>query len=226
MGNPNNNAVLFLFFSIFFFPEKGADLRKRIIFYVSVFAVFACQSRTGFIALAVVYFLGAWLLHFSARNYFFDLLIFSGMYGVEILLGNIYIGSLAGNIMQQHSVRGRLETWKMLWEMIRLKPVLGYGPYKEYFYDNKIYPENEYILYTWRYGFAGLLIYCWWLGYSVFTGWRDRQRRESINLLLFTVVMVITAITNTPLTSTYILIMFAILSGLYFAGKNPNVAIE
>lgn len=59
VGNPNNNAILFLFFVIFFFPEMKSKTSEKVFFLLAVFGTLACQSRTGFFALGIIFLLGS-----------------------------------------------------------------------------------------------------------------------------------------------------------------------
>jgi hypothetical protein len=53
MGNPNTNALLFLFFTVYFLPiEKKRE--HWALCYTALFMVFLCQSRTSLIAAGLV----------------------------------------------------------------------------------------------------------------------------------------------------------------------------
>ena len=219
MGNPNDNAVLFLFFVVLFFPSQRSSVLDKIFFYTSVFAVFVCQSRTGLIALLVVYCYGAFLRGFKYKQVLFDLVLFAGMFMTQPLIGNVYFDSMDGQVMQQHSVKSRWETWKLMLEMIWQKPLIGHAPYKEYFEDNNMYAENEYVLYCWRYGIAGLGIYLCWLGYTFLQAFRSKTEEHGFGLMLFTMVVGIVALTNTPTSNASVVLIFAVSLGLFYAGN-------
>ncbi len=223
-GNPNNNAIIFLFFTIFFFPEKNVHWKKKTLFYLSVLGVLACQSRTGFIAFGVIYLLAIFLLKYDLIKTGLDLIIFTIMYFFLYLMGDIYLSSLAGNILKQGSLQSRIMTWKMLFEMMKFKPFLGWSPYKE-FISELIFPEGEYVFVAWKYGIIGSLAHLSWLFYTFVTSWKERISREGLNLLLYTIVIFITSITNVPLCDQTILLIFAILTGLFFnSQKNISLA--
>lgn len=219
VGNPNNNAILFLFFVIFFFPELKSTWKERIYFLVAVFGLLACQSRTGFIAFGIVFLFGSVIKKYNLKTAVLYLLSFVGMFVLLMLMGNIYLNSLAGNIMKQHSLRSRLETWSMLWEMIKQKPLLGYSPFKDYFDNNHIYSESEYFLHAWRYGFLGLGAYLMILGSAFYASFKARFTKSGFFLSLFTIVIIVTALTNNPLSDTLIYMMYAFCAGLFFSDK-------
>lgn len=216
VGNPNNNAILFLFFVITFFPEKEFTWKDKMFFYLSILGILACQSRTGFIALGVIYGIAAIVLKCNLRTFVIDMATIACLYLFLFLMGNIYLSTLAGNMLKQNSVRSRMETWNMLFEMIKQKPLLGWSPYKEYIDQNKIYPEGEYVFISWKYGALGLIAHLAWLLHTGIQSWRKKTNREAFNLFLFTVVLLITSITNTPLHDQVILSIFAVMTGAFF----------
>lgn len=216
IGNPNGNAILFLFFATFFFPPKNASWKEQLWFFLAVFGVLACQSRTAFIALLLIVPLGVWHYRYGWKQLLLLVFLIAVLYSLLLLLGNLYISSLtSGKLMQSNAVRGRFEVWGMLWEMIKAKPLLGYGPFKDYFYTNNIYPENEYILYLWRYGFLGLPFYFLLLCWPAVRGWQTRMHPTGINLLLFAIVIAVSALTNTPLSEPKNMMMFALFIGIW-----------
>lgn len=216
IGNPNGNAILFMFFAAFFFPAKNASWKEQCWFFLAVFGVLACQSRTAFITLLLIIPLGVWHYRYGWKQLLMLVLLIAALYSLLLLLGNLYISSLtSGKLMQSNAVRGRFEVWGMLWEMIKAKPLLGYGPFKDYFYTNNIYAENEYILYLWRYGFLGLPFYFLLLGWPAVRGWQTRMHPAGINLLLFAIVIAVSALTNTPLSEPKNMMMFALFIGIW-----------
>ena len=221
LGNPNNNALLFLFFVVFFFPEEKSKIANKVFFLFAIFGTLACQSRTGFIALGIVLIIGVLIKKYSIKSLFFYVATSISMCVILMLLGNIYLNSLAGNVIKQNSVRGRLETWSVMWKMIKLKPLIGYSPNKEYFEKTIVYPESEYLLNTWRYGFIGLFAYFMILWNTFYAGFQNRFSKYGFCFALFTVVIAIAAITNNPLNDSMISLMFAISAGLFY-GEQMN----
>ena len=234
-GNPNNNAILFLFFTALFFPARDSSRTDRALFLLAFLGCLFCQSRTGFIALIVISIAGTILFRHSLRMALTHLLVFPALYLFfkfvdalylghifDIRFGGTYLGSMASTeIASENSVQVRLEIWKKLWQMIKQKPLLGYGPNKDFFYDNKMYPESEYVLVAWRYGFIGLGLFVLNLLYLAWKGLTS-GRNEGRRMVLFMLVILITAITNVPLNDPNILMMFAAFIGLYFSGCIEN----
>jgi O-antigen ligase len=219
VGNPNNNAILFLFFTIFFFPELKSTWKEKIYFLLAALGVFACQSRTGLVAFIAIFILGSVVKKYNLKAAGLYLLGFVGMFLGLMLLGNVYLNSLASNLMKQHSVRGRLETWKMLWEMIKQKPIIGYSPSKDYFDENNIYSESEYFLFAWRFGFLGLFAYLYMTFSGFYAGFKARLTNNGFRFAAFSIVIIITAFTNNPLSDPMIFMMYAFSAGLFFSDR-------
>lgn len=140
---------------------------------------------------------------------------FSGFFKNVTVEGEEY---LAAN----QSVRGRLDTWKLLLKMWSEKPIVGYGPYKNFFYSMKLYSENEYILYLWRYGIIGFFLYIYWYLFPV-VKLENKKIKLSINpfYLLFGLSLMAAALTNNPITHPMISVLLAISAGYQLAlGKN------
>ena len=217
MGNPNINALLFGFFSLYYFPTN-VNRKKLVLFFVSLLFVFLCQSRT---ALLFIFCIFAFLAIFKAtiwtkKQWLFVVFGTIGTFFIAWMLATSFFqftsynnSLLDGTAFHSGSARGRLETWNMLGKMIIEEPLFGHGPYKEFFYQNKIYSENEYILMTWRYGILGLLIYV-----SIFLI-PFKKLVASANEIplkgsLMLIMMMVSAMTNNPLTERNIELLFCI----------------
>ncbi len=217
MGNPNINALLFGFFSLYYFPTN-VNRKKLVLFFVSLLFVFLCQSRT---ALLFIFCIFAFLAIFKATIWTKKqwLLVVFGtictffiawMLATSFFQYTSYNNSLLdGTAFHSGSARGRLETWNMLGKMIIEEPLFGHGPYKEFFYQNKIYSENEYILMTWRYGILGLLIYVS-IFLIPFKKLVSSENEISLKGSLMLIMMLVSAITNNPLTERNIELLFCI----------------
>lgn len=212
--NPNINAILFSFYAIWYFPVKWKG-RGSVLFLISMLCFFLCQSRTGLIAFGAWFILGMILYRFAIKQVLTTILATTGTYGLAYGLDSSYFASaFSTNVAELGSVRGRLETWRMLGNMIKKKPWLGHGPFKQYFYDNELYAESEYVLQTWRYGIPGLSLLLVKLIYPLIALKKWIQKDSVKKLFLFTVVILITSLTNNPLQDRNILVLSAIILGL------------
>lgn len=127
--------------------------------------------------------------------------------------GTKYLSSVDFEDMDQNtSINSRIKIWGELLKMIKVKPIFGHGPQKNFFYSRKLYPENEYILILWRYGILGLIIYVLILFLPLYKSFRKFGLKLDYNLC-FLILISITAITNLPMCEPRISILFAISYG-------------
>lgn len=245
-GNPNNNAIIFSIFSILFLPKKNSNRFDYVYLFVSILMVFLCQSRTAMVAILAILVIYALLNLKELKKILMSGLIISAGFGIAFIIttksasidhanysiehsdsltttsGNdlqeyTYLESAVhGEFTQGASMKGRYEIWNHLWKMIKEKPLLGHAPYKEYFYDNGLYAENEFILITWRYGFVGLIIYLLFLFSLTFDAVKNRTLHFGQNLILVVVLITVTSLTNNPFANKTIIVLFAIVAGLFY----------
>ncbi|MBN4071177.1 O-antigen ligase family protein [Crocinitomix catalasitica] len=244
LGNPNDNAIVFMIFSIFFFPRKEVNLKSLAWFLTALIMMFLCQSRTALFALVPMLIVYALLIRknlplvlatfaISCLSFFIAFAITKNTVHVGIpskyavygdsadstftAAGTTYLESVVGgNLVQSQSVQGRLDTWKHLWRMIEKKPIFGHAPYKEYFYNSHLYAESEYILIIWRYGFIGLTIYLAFLIILLIQSIKGRKLEYGSKLLLFLVLLLVTGLTNVPFGNKTIFVLLAIMIGLFY----------
>lgn len=213
LGNPNNNAILFLFFCIYYF--KNSLGKNPILFYLAAFGLLACQSRTGFIAFGFIFLLFIYLNRVPLKLILQHIVVIAIEYFLFLLIGNMYISSLANSeLLKSNSVLGRIETWTYLGKMILEKPFFGYGPDKLYFENHNLYSESEYFLIAWRYGFLGLISYLWFMLRTVFCAFNFKQLTFVSVLFFYTIVLLITGLTNNPFSDPKLMVLFAMVLGL------------
>lgn len=219
MGNPNDNAILILFFLCCFLFRSLLNRanQKQVSFYNVLIGICAvlivlCQSRTGIVVLAVVFIISLYLASWSVKNL---MVVLAATLGALFLI-NIcvdyhalsYVNNTHMSMDENNSYNARLNVWMRLIEQWKQRPIIGFGPNKEYIYSNKLYPENEYIFYLWRYGVLGLLGYCALLfGHLLLVG---KKLRHYPLLIFIDCVLGLTAITNNPLTNPKFVVIFAL----------------
>ena len=223
MGNPNVNSMLFLFYLAFFVYEKIRNGFKTIYqdFYLisSVICIVLCQSRTGIVIMLLILLIYAF---FTYKEY--KRLIIQG-FSILLLLFLIfqvdkqsytYVSNFKFQTEKNTSLKGRLEVWNLLGNQILEKPIFGRGPNKEYLYANKIYPENEYIFMTWRFGFLGLLFYLFWIIYPVLYFGKKMKLKNNLYFYI-SLIILISALSNNPITESRIVVLIGIIIGIGFA---------
>lgn len=255
LGNPNNNSVLFLFFSSYFLAtnsiESILDYKRNYPFYLSFIMILFCQSRTGILTVFVL------LLFFIIFNkirlklilkFVFSLLVISSFVflmdtksvsyftNTEItivqnqpIVNKSDISSVESNkshvpeilsnnsLSTNTSIKGRLDMWKILINMIYEKPLFGWGPNKNYIYSHNIYPENEVIFLIWKYGFIGFLLFSFLLLSPIIKSINFLKQNKLYLYIL--IVIFISGITNSPLSNPRIFGVYALILGLVLFQK-------
>ncbi len=240
MGNPNINAILFLFFVSFYtflliernkvesswnYLSKNAI---RFFFLVSILLVILCQSRTGIVALFLIYVLGIFYRKAAWFEIVIEVLLITGFFGLSAFLDTIalqYLFNTKPQLQENNSLAVRLKIWGKLINMWTEQPFFGYGPNKAYVYREKLHPENEYVFYLWRYGIQGVLAYL-----SIFCApiFYFYKRMKEFTFLIFVVLIVsLVALMNNPLSNPKISVLFAIILGFSIvqftkSKQNPN----
>ncbi|MBP1673483.1 MAG: hypothetical protein H6Q25_1298 [Bacteroidetes bacterium] len=236
IGNPNNNAILFMIFLIHYLPKKGWSTKEMLFFYAAVIAVSACQSRTGIIAFAAIFVVNfiivKWKWWKIAIHTFFVVLLLLLFFNLEAFSEYLHLDFLArkkqnkdyimslfnDEAFQGNSWQKRLEIWEDLLLESSKKPIFGHGPRKNHFYSSQLYSENEYVLILWRFGIIGLFFYlCIYLIPIKQTLKLARSEIDSKNILLLIGLFLITSITNVPLSNTILAPFFFLLMGSYYA---------
>lgn len=229
MGNPNINALLFTFFSIIFLPIRF-NKKQFGLFLTALTMVFFCQSRTSIVVILVLLiYLAIFHLHLWTRRQWLTIIgglvltyLFALMLATSFFQYSAYSTSLLdGTALYSGSLRGRFETWALLGQQILEYPIFGHGPYKQYFYSNRIYAENEYILMAWRYGIMGLVAYILVYLLPFMQLFRSKNPND-IPFVLLILVMLTSALTNNPFTERNIELLFCL--ALAWAFKSIQTA--
>lgn len=214
LGNPNNNAILFLVFFVLFLPRnKNLNYFHFTLMILAIFGLFLCQSRTGFVSfiiITLVYFLTCWINWKIAGS----IIVLSALfYFVFSYYGNVYLDSIASPTSMINATDGRLTQWNKILVSMKNNTSLGHAPNKEYFEANNIYSESEYALILFRYGILGLsaFILFWFLWFKQYA----LPYKKTFNLGLYTLLAyVISALTNNPLQSPKIALILAVMMAL------------
>lgn len=105
-----------------------------------------------------------------------------GVAGVILLFQPIYNAVFIGD--NEYSTVTRLEAWRIVWEIIKVNPILGLGPGNYYNYT-VLFPilgwyvefnsHNNYVDIVAQTGVLGLIFYIWFLVVTWRLGWRLRN---------------------------------------------------
>ena len=194
--------------------------------------VFLCQSRTSLIAVSAL--VGYWIFSTKSagtRSIVLKISLVAGCYVLATALAtsffkySSYSNTLMdGSALFSTSLRSRWESWKILWSMIVVKPLFGYAPFKSYFVHMKLYSDNEYLLMWWRYGIFGILFYLGLFLIPLWNWFKSGIQHQHVRAFLFVIVMLISALTNNPLTerSISVLFVFILSTGISNAIENEE----
>ena len=246
MQNPNHNALLFLFFIIWYSPKKDWITKGKIFCFIALVMMVLCQSRT-----ALIVFIVLLIANYIAERIPIKKVLIQSAIAISTILLIInadfilkgtewrnddndktmsYAGKLMGDeIIESRSIKGRYEMWKALYEDIKAKPVFGHSPDKKYF-DNK-HADNEYVAITYKYGIIGLSAYLLLYLIPFFVACKMHKQSKSNYskyMILAVILFSMTAIMNEPMYNIYDPILYiTIMAILYWAKENkqPN-AIE
>lgn len=225
MGNPNVNAIFFSIFMVYFmtFLRLTKFHLGKILFFVSVAMLLFTQSRTGLFAFGLVFTGYLFLVKPSLKHILIYVLLLFFVIGLVYLSDTYslnYIADAKWNVQENGSLKGRIEVWGELLKMIAEQPFFGYGINKNYFYEHKIYSENEYLLMLWRYGIPGLFFYITLL-FGLTYKFRDyilkKLSDQSIIYFLVVLLLAINALANNPISNPMILMIFAMITGFFLA---------
>ena len=230
MGNPNINAILFLFYFAFFsflFVEDQKDhsdwkvLPKRsiqLLFLLSMLFVILCQSRTGLAALSVIYFMGIWLRSPNWKEVLMEISCVLGFFGISSYLDTVslnYLSNTKPQLQENNSLAVRIKIWGELIGLWLKQPFFGYGPNKAFVYRTQLHPENEFVFYLWRYGIQGLLGF-----FAILTIpflFLFKKIKDFSFMYFVLIIVAIVALMNNPLANPKISVLFAMILGFSVA---------
>lgn len=220
MGNPNNNGVLWSLVAAYFLSRQGGKIYHLPLFLISLAMVMLSGSRTAFVGVMAMVFL-YWLIgRHSAGQLALSLAAVALAFAVVVIFNIQYISMLwTTDLMENPSWLARLGIWKHLADMIINSPLIGYGPNKEYFYQNNLYSENEYLLMAWRYGIPGLLMYLGLFLIPTYQALRSRVSETALLVIMASAVMAISALTNNPFSEPRLVAIYALVVGAFYAQR-------
>lgn len=218
LGNPNNNAVLFLLFLWVFVPKKPEfKFQKLVLPTLAILGIFLCQSRTGLIAFSLSFLLYLWSIRTGFMFMIYFLLFSLAVFLLLHSSGNTYLSSVAKTAIVSKAGEGRMSQWERILNAMPGHWLFGNAPNKTYFEQHGIHSESEYFLILFRYGIVGLITYITFWFSLLYNFCKTRKRIFS--LILYVVFSYfILAITNNPMHSPKLMLMFACviaLNGLY-----------
>lgn len=160
MLNPNNNAILFGLFLVFFLHIDARKYWKYIL--LAFIMVFLTQSRTVMLVTLVI--LGLYVLRANSRKVNMMLIpagIVALIAGLFLFRSTNLVSMFNGSAFQSNSWTSRVEHYGVLFSSGMKEMVLGHGIVLDPIAAVGFHFDSEYLSIGYQYGFIGLLI---WLG--------------------------------------------------------------
>lgn len=192
MGNPNENSVLLLvflayFISLYYYQKKNWQF---IFIGISIVMLIFTESRTAFVGMVGMFAALLFKKHTKRGIVVIAITIFLALSGIIAVVQNVELKNLnqlfTQNPAEINSLVVRYEIWGNLIDLWREKPVLGWGPYLNYFKINNIDPDSEYILFLFSYGIVGALLLLLIYVVPIFSLW---QKKKTVGLSLIGVIL-------------------------------------
>jgi len=240
LGNPNYNALLFIFFLIWYAPKKSQSTIHQIFYFIAFCLLIFCQSRTSLVAFSLIYLVNIFLSQIGYKKALLltglVIALFFTISKSGILMGSDtkefkvkdrtrnYLNADMNNISKATSYTARLKIWEKTLTHVKEKPVFGHSPDKQFFYEtgNVKHADSEYMLMLFRYGIIGLLGYLALYIYpSIRTLKKMRQYVQAKNMLLLSIAFMTAALMTEPLTNNSICYIYIFTVALFFQRIDP-----
>ena len=187
-----------------YFQSKNSKIQLILTFIISTFMIFHAGSGSNIIAWIpiIIYFFLPFLLKktviLNIRSYllFYVILFFS------VVLFNIqerYAGLLYRILRRDATFSGRIQLWNIAIEMIKNRPLIGYGmaesvniiysPTKEVYYST----HNQFMQLLIEGGFISLLVFCGiaYLAFNKLYEYRNSEASKILSIGIFSIALVL-----------------------------------
>jgi O-antigen ligase len=172
LGNPNIFGIFLVWLVLLFFILL--IIRKRKIFLPVILLCFLSiwwtSSRTSLLVMLITLMFLIYILYKARlaplRKILFTffvlfisvilLLNYAILYSNNPYMIDFLNKTLEGNILQVNSLEKRIDLWNEQWELIKISPVMGWGPAK---LETTSVSDNQYIFTLKRYGVIGLSVF-------------------------------------------------------------------
>lgn len=183
--NPNNNAILFGLFLLYFLHLNAKKYWKYIL--LAFILIFLTQSRTTLLLSSFILII--YLLRANSRK--INLIVIPG--GIIGLIGGLFIfrstnliSILNGSAFQSNSWTERMDHYSILFKSSFSDLLFGHGIMLDPFAQVGFYFDSAYLSMAYQYGVIGVLIWLVAIGSILMILYnRDKKSSYSFTLLLF-----------------------------------------
>lgn len=158
MRNPNNNAILFGLFLLYFLYTNARKYWKYILFAFVI--IFLTQSRT--VLLITLAILGMYVLNKNSRKTNMILIpagLISLVIGLFLFRSKNLMSIIDGTAFRSNSWKTRIEHYELLFNSSVSETLLGHGIILDPFSAVGFYFDTEYLSIGYQYGIVGLFIW-------------------------------------------------------------------
>lgn len=219
MLNPNNNAILFGFFFLYFLHTNARKYWKYIL--LAFVIIFLTQSRT--VLLLVLLIFAFYVVRNSSRR---TNLILIPTAAISLTVGLFMVRStnlmsiFNGTAFQSNSFTLRVEHYNVLFSSKMSELLFGHGIVLNPLESVGFYFDSEYLSIAYQYGFLGMLIWLIALGLLFWLIFKtNRKSTFSWSLLVFILGV---AATNFTFLNTESATLMMIVAGAWLFGERNN----
>ena len=187
MKNPNNNAILFGLFLLYFLYTNARKYWKYIL--LAFVIIFLTQSRTVLLIVLAIY--GMYVLHGNSRKanmIMIPAVLVSLLAGVFLFRSSNIMSIFDGSAFKSNSWRIRIEHYELLLNSDAKDLIFGHGIILDPISTVGFYFDTEYLSIGYQYGLLGLLIWIVVIGSLLFL-MRKANRKSTfgwaITILIF-----------------------------------------
>ncbi|MEN3011769.1 MAG: hypothetical protein ABDH34_02665 [Dictyoglomus thermophilum] len=222
MGNPNNNAILFSFFSFFYINWYIISKNKKYLLFIllAIFFMMLSQSRTLFLAFMISIISSSLVINTNTirgkskpTRILLTTFLFISL--LLIFLNLYYIGSLFNDPFETYSWRNRVLVWSYLYSYVANKILLGTGGVKELLYSENLYAESSYVWFLYNFGLISVLVYGLIFLELIYLSIKYKYTKFSYLVYTFSIVILISSITNAPFQEPRINLLIALTIAIF-----------
>lgn len=218
MSNPNNNAILFIFFICHFITKLIYTKLSLLPLITAIIMTILCQSRSAFIALGVMFFILFFIyLKLNIKYIIYGLLFITIVLLVSPHIDDRYYRYITSiweiPIEENTSLAFRIYIWDYLINLLDTSNhmLIGFAN-KNFLYSNEINTDSLYIFILFQYGLIGISIYVALLLIPLIQSFIYKNQ-YTMETGLFIIVIIIAGLLNHPLGSQTLLTLTFFLIG-------------
>lgn len=219
MLNPNNNAILFGLFFLYFLHVNARKYWKYIL--LAFVIIFLTQSRTVLLVALLIF--GLYVIRMSSRRTNLILIpaaLISLIAGLFLVRSTNLMSIFNGSAFTSNSFTLRVEHYNVLFESNTSELLFGHGIVLNPLEAVGFYFDSAYLSITYQYGIVGILI---WLTIVASLFWMIRTTNRKSTFAMAVVIFVLgIASTNFTFLNTESATLLMVVVGAWLFGQRNN----